>query len=371
MMLRPQVAAPTHVARLAALGLAITGAGLFAIAKPALETPAQQGTPTIAITPAIELALDVPVSVQTEAPPIALTSSRSVSLVFTAQRSTWMKLENLAIPGEKTDADGVVRAAFPAHAAPMHTSEDYTEVAIAPVALADVPAAYRERLGDKIIVDGACTAYITGFAIVARLTGSPGYAGDDEEWNAASVMKHGSPVLAAKLDRCDGTLARDGQLPPAATPAVVKNDADTVAKAKRLLLRSDKARATTKEWAGFYTDGPNDSNWAAHAATQWKTQMLIHPTTRETWVSIHAHQLEGCGMPHVNVFALYRVADDGSLVGGTIDLGSIETIEQLVDLDGDGQWEIVGKPWLGGRVVSDRDGAALERLDEPFYGCPC
>lgn len=382
MLLRPHVAAPTHVARLTALGIAFAGAGLFAMAKPALETPVPQGTPTIAmIQPIDDIALDVPIAVQTEAPPIAKTSSRSVAMVFTAQGATWMKLENLAVHGEDTDMDGVPRSAFPKHGPVRHAREEYVETAIAPIAIEDVAASYADRLGDKIIVDGTCTTYITGFAVVARLTGSPGYVGDDtsDEWTADSVMKYGAPMIAAKLGDCSGTLARDATLPPAAEPRALKEgDAKLVSAAKRMLLASKAAKATTTEWNGFYKDSELFTNdvehrkgWAAHSATTWKTQMFVHPTTNETWISIHANQLEGCGMPHVNVWGLYRVGTDGSLTAIEADLGDIEKIDQIVDLDGDGMWEVVGTAWLGNTLVNDIKGTTLEKLESPFYGCAC
>ena len=375
MPLRPQIAAPTHVARLTAIGLAFAGAGLFAVAKPALETPAQQGTPTIAIAmPADIIALDVPVASQTEAPPVSPTGSRSVAMVFTAQGATWMKLENLAVLGETTDMDGVPRAAVPKHGEIWHTREEWMEIATAPIAIEDVPLAHRERLGDKIIVDGTCTTYITGFAIVARLTGSPGYAGDDtsEEWTAKAVMEYGAPMIAAKLGDCTGTLARDATLPPAAKARTLKGtDANVIAQAKRMLLRSKEAKATTTEWNGFYKDQKPATTWMTDSATTWKTEMFVHPTTQQTWVSIHANQLEGCGSPHVNVWGLYRLEKDGTLTSFDASLGDIEKIDALIDLDGDGIVEVVGTAWLGNTLVNDVKGTTLERLDRPFYGCPC
>jgi hypothetical protein len=370
MMLRAQIATPTHVARLTALGIAFAGAGLFAIAKPALETPAQQGTPTIAIaSPSDTLLLDVPVASQTDAPPIGTLSSRSVAMVFTAQDSTWMKLENVAVLGEDTDSEGVPRIAMPKHGEIRHTREKWVEIAIAPLALEDVPAMHRERLGDKIMVDGTCTAYITGFAVVARLVGSPGYAGDDtsDEWRDDSVLRNGEPMIAARLDNCDGTLARDATLPPAATPRRVKDvDAKLVAKARRMLIHSAKGAETAKAWSA---NQDTRSTWDAEAT--WKTDMFVHPTTHETWISIHAHTNEGCGAPFANVWGLYRVEKDHSLTAMDVDLGDIEQIDQLIDFDGDGMWEVVGDEWLGEKRINDAKGNALDKLQRPFYGCPC
>jgi hypothetical protein len=377
MLLRPEIAAPTHIARLSAIGLAFAGAGLFAIAKPVLEAPVHQGTPTIQMTTSVDsITLDVPVATQTEAPPVSRESSRAVGMVFTAQGATWMKLENLQVFGEDTDMDGVRRSAFPKHGPIWHTTEDYVEVATAPIEIDDVPLAHRDRLGDKIIVDGSCVAYITGFHVVARLTGSPGYAGDDVNgaWSATSVMRYGAPMIAAKLDTCPGTLARDATLPEAAPAKAHKDDdAKLVAQAKRMLLRSKDAHATTKEWNSYYENAAEEwtKGWARHPSTEWKTMTFTHPVTHETWISIHANQLEGCGSPHVNVWGLYRVEKDGTLTSFDAKLGDIQRIDTLVDLDGDGVVEVVGKAWLGDLLVNDVHGTTLEKLELPFYGCAC
>ncbi|MFN0248595.1 MAG: hypothetical protein ACKV2T_17010 [Kofleriaceae bacterium] len=376
MPLRPGIAAPTHISRLSAIGLAFAGAGLFAIAKPVLEAPVHQGTPTIQTpTPVDTITLEVPVAAQTEAPPVSRESSRTVAMVFTAQGATWMKLESLRVLGEDTGMDGVPRAAFPKHGTIRHTTEDYVEIATAPIAIDDVPPAHRDRLGDKIIVDGSCVAYITGFYVVARLTGSPGYAGDDvdADWSGKSIMRYGAPMIAAKLDTCQGTLARDAQLPPAAEAELKENEKAIVAKAKHLLVRSKEAHAATKEWNSHYENAAEEwtKGWAAHPSTDWKAQMFTHPVTHETWISIHANQLEGCGSPHVNVWGLYRVELDGTLTSFDAKLGDIRTIDKLIDLDGDGVVEVVGKAWLGDTLVNDVNGTTLETLDLPFYGCPC
>lgn len=375
MVLRPEIAAPTHIARLTAIGLAATGAGLFAIARPALEAPRQQGTATIAIATEPEITFDVPpIASQVEAPPASRMASRSVAMVFTAAGASWMKLENLALPGATTDMDGVPRSAWPTHGKIEHTREDWVETATAPIALEDVPAAHRERLGSAVIVDGTCTAHITGFAIVARLTGDTGYAGDDTgaEWTGRSVMRYGSPMIAAKLDGCSGALARDATLPPAAKALTIDvADAKLVAQARRMLVRTKAARAATEEWRAHFGDQAPPTSWAASEATEWKTQMFVHPTTHQTWISVHANQLESCGTPHINVWGLYRVEKDGTLTGFDVSLGAIETIDGLVDFDGDGMVEVVGKAWLGEILVNDTKGATLEKLELPFYGCPC
>ena len=76
-------------------------------------------------------------------------------------------------------------------------------------------------------------------------------------------------------------------------------------------------------------------------------------------------------MPHVNLWGLYRVEKDGTLTSFDTSLGQIEQIDRLVDLDGDGMWEVIGTEWLGTTLVNDAKGTTLEQLDQQFYGCPC
>src|SRR6185369_11640136 len=95
---------------------------------------------------------------------------------------------------------------------------------------ANVPVAYRRWLGQRVTVDGTCSANVTGFAVVARLTGDTGYAGiDDEHWTARNVLEHGHPMLAATLDGCHGTFARDAALAPVVIPKVLADNAKLAA----------------------------------------------------------------------------------------------------------------------------------------------
>ncbi len=97
--------------------------------------------------------------------------------------------------------------------------------AYASVAASQLPARLHDWIGKRVMVDGTCAANVVGFAKIARLSGDTAYAGvsgpdaDDphapNQWTAATVMEHGATMLAAKLDRCTGTWARDAALPPA------------------------------------------------------------------------------------------------------------------------------------------------------------
>jgi hypothetical protein len=53
-------------------------------------------------------------------------------------------------------------------------------------------------------------------------------------------------------------------------------------------------------------------------------------------------------------------------------LGELETIDAIVDLEGDGELEVIGKPWLGtDRILMRASGEVLDQIALSFAGCPC
>ena len=286
-----------------------------------------------------------------EAPP---THSLQLQVVFRVAGSTYMKLADL-------DA-----STLPKHAAVRVVREDYIDAALARVRDADVPDAERAWAGRDVLVDNICHAKVTGFAIVARLTGDTAYAGvDAEAWSAETLLDKGSVILAARLDQCTGSWARDASLPLAVVPEEIR-DATLASKARALVIASEPGSDTQKQWREFEQRGM----WFDQAT--FATRVLRHPITGETWVSVHAHQDHGCGEPDVNVWGLFRVERDGSLTAVALRHLELDTIDQLLDVDGDGSFEILGRPWLGlDRVLETAAGQELDRLVLPYYGCPC
>lgn len=356
-MLRPVIAAPTHpyLVRLIAFGFgcAVVGAAVLLARHAAPERPV--GMPTIAIGYTTPVTASEPVVAPEDPPPPAL--STQVGLVFTAKGATYMKLASLA--------DG----AMPKHGKPVHSTDEYVETAVARVEPEDVAAAHRAWLGKRITVDGTCTATVVGFAVVSRLVGDPGYAGLEEEtWSARSVMEQGAKSLAARLDNCaGGTLARDAALSPIAVLEEITNPALAVA-AKAQLVRSRDARAAQDEW----TRAEQPGTWFENEGTETTAHVLRHPRTGVTWVSVHLYYGGGCGLPNLSVWGLYRVDADGTLTRAATKLGELTKIEQLVDIDGDGELEVLGRPWLGvERTVQAADGKTLQDLTLPFFSCPC
>jgi hypothetical protein len=81
----------------------------------------------------------------------------------------------------------------------------------------------------------------------------------------------------------------------------------------------------------------------------------------------------GCGDAAVNVWGLYRVEHDGSLTAVQLHkLDDLWSISKLIDVDNDGEPELIGSDWLGlDTIVIRGSGDELERLSLAFFGCPC
>ncbi len=208
--------------------------------------------------------------------------------------------------------------------------------------------------------------------MVSRLTGDPAYA-DASSWTAASVMKAGRPVLAAKLDGCKGTLARDARLSPIVFPDV-RHDAALEKRGLDQLLRSPLAAETQRDWdrqlKELGSDQAAPERWTA--PDNIKTQVLRHPRTGATFVSVQIAVPTSCGAPEANIWALYRATDAGLVPVVERKMDDVQSIDQLVDLDGDGTFELLGSPWISNeQVILRATGQRLESLVTPFYGCPC
>jgi hypothetical protein len=244
-------------------------------------------------------------------------------------------------------------------------AEDGVQIAITPLRRRELPeslATWRDR---EVIVGGNCHAHVVAFAQIARLTGDPGYAGDDKPWSAASVVEHGDPLIAGKLDGCTGSWARAASESPAAV-GISAEAGPLVAAARVDLFAGELANQTQAEWR------------AAGLTGDWRTEVAItslvarHPVTNERWVVLHAKRGGGCGDHEVNILAAYRVNDDGSVTRISAKTVELDSIEQLVDIDGDGTFEVIGTTsWGLNRTFIDLHGNWLSTLPLQFYGCPC
>jgi hypothetical protein len=350
--LRPEVLPPAPSGRFFRTILLCDVLALFAIsAWNASYLHVRSPTTVIAAQEARVVAASVPGT----APQAQGTSE--LLFVFRAGGATYVRL-----------ADGADE--LPAHGTPQFFDDDDGTAVIAPIADADVPGRYRRYRGARFRVDQGCEASVRGFAIVARLVGDPGYAGiEDAAWTTRSVMRHGATFVAARIDGCaTGTYGRDARLPKILTPDELTDD-ELVDVARRALLASGAAAEAQVAWRSAAMPG----RWYDHVDLDVK--VMRHPTTGITWVTVHASYVErDCAGPDVNLWGLFAVSRTGALEAVAVrKLDSIYSIDAVVDVEGDGDLELVGRSWLGLEtiLVDAKDEREIDRLRFPFFDCPC
>lgn len=327
--------------RLAEVAVPSLVLGSLALAATSLTPRPKTECMTAFTPPTLPIVVRVPVEVRVEAPPPAKrVESSEFALVFSVGKQHFVKLGS---------ADGIK------HGKAKHVKVDGMDAAIAKV------TAEHPWLGREVIVDGTCKAKVTELAIVARLEGW------DEQYTAKQVLDDGVPVLAGKLDGCDeGNYARPAALPPVIVPETIDDEA-LAAQAKELVLGSRAASETANEWLRDY----ERSDWQQDAS--WDIRVMKHPLTGVTWVSAHAYNEHGCGSPEVNIWGLFRVSADGKLTAAQLrNLGDMVRIGQIIDIEGDGEFELLGRPWLGTEaLLTHASGEAIDDVPLAFIGCPC
>jgi hypothetical protein len=253
---------------------------------------------------------------------------------------------------------------------PRLLDDDDVTAVIAPVAPAALPGELRGWLGREVVVDGACRARVVELAEVSRVTGDPSNPWDDEDggddearWTIERVMA-ANVVLAGRLDGCAGTWARAASFPGAAT--VARIDAPDLEAAARRDLLARSADDLESSWI----DQGGEGDW--REAADVVTSVFHHPLTDERWVFVQIRHGGGCGDPHLAQMAAYRASAGGS-VRKVADLEfAFDHIHELVDLDGDGQPELI----LGGGThaqVVDLANTHHASISVPhhYYGCGC
>ena len=343
------------------LGIAAVVAGLAASSPRPVTVDAPIALPAVATpSPVLPLAM----TPQPSAPPSPDVHSNQLMFVFEAGGATYLRLADVRSLEEEGDELPV-----PRHGKFRLSNDNYIDAAIAPVADRSVPLMHLVWKDRKVKVDNRCEASVIGFAVVARVVGDPGWA-NLEKWSAAGIMKAGKKMLVAKLDGCSGSFARDATLPDIVRPTQLHDPALEEA-ARAALIASAPARETQREWDEQWS--PADGKvrpW--HKEATMTTEVLRHPHTGVTFVSVQGRVQGGCGAPQANVWGLFRV-DGGTLVPVQLrKLDDLETIDALIDVDDDGDFEMLGKPWLPyGMQLIRADGKPLEALSVPFLGCPC
>lgn len=189
---RPMV----HVAAVVA-GVALTGAALVFAASALV--PADEPVASSAPRPDALLVPPAPVAAPVAAAPPA--GAQPLALVFRAGGASYLSLADLP------DGDDHADTLDPPPYGALRRSRDPGGVtaAIAAVAEGDVPAGYQRWLGRRVGVDDVCTATVVGFAVVARRASARGRTAPRTD----AVLRGGHAVLAARLDGCTGSYARE------------------------------------------------------------------------------------------------------------------------------------------------------------------
>jgi hypothetical protein len=258
---------------------------------------------------------------------------------------------------------------LPAHGPLVFTtSAEGEEAVVAEVALSDVPATHRALVDHGVTVAGGCTARVLGFAIVARLSGDTAYAGASGTWDTASVWEHGAKALTARLDGCYGAYGRDASLRPI-QEAIPERDDAARGLALADFLGTEAVAAAQRDYEkqggkGSFQDADDEV---------LDVRVVRHPTTGVRWVMIFANVNEGCGGAQIHLAASYRIVADGRVALASLDtLDDMARVDHLVDLDGDGVFELVTHDWLGTSAqLRDAHGHILVESTVPYFGCPC
>jgi hypothetical protein len=335
------------------LGLALFGTtASLAMAmnrRPApLVIPVAQPMTTSVATPVPVLA-QVPVVTET-AEKIGRATRRDFGLVFESDGMPWLMLEDLGDDVKALPPHGKLR---------LVAKQEWSPDVFASVKPEDLPAAHQKWVDREVVVEGGCRARVKGFAIVSVLIGDVSYSGaEGKAWTAENVFDQGNRVLAAELDGCHGGYARDAALAPIAEGIVVDNPG-LAGEAREKFLEAKEV----EESLALLEEHPEAV----------VTKVVKHPVTGKVWVSVFAHYNEGCGGPQVDTWGLYGVDAKGNLQRERITkLEDISSIDRLIDVDGDGRFELVTSDWLGmSRLLRDEKGKTISELEIPFYGCPC
>lgn len=335
------------------------GCGLVGIAAGAIATavwmPAEVHTKTVVVEPRCEAApIVVPPPVAPAPPPAVPASSDEVALVVSVGGDTYLELDT--------------QGALPEHAAATLVSDSSPWMtAIAEVSAKHVPAYLHDWEQRTVRVDDACEARVTGFALIGRLTGNASDADPSlESWDADAVLDYGRPTLFARLDGCNGTFARDATRPAITVLADTSTQGDLAERALDRLATSKLVIDAQTAWR----EAGNDGNWYESSEAHVDTHVMRHPRTGELWVVVHAHRYGDCGDIGGNVVGLYRVDASGKLETVQEREGGFDRLEQVIDLEGDGELELVGSGTTYSSIER-ANGDSVRTLGVASYGCGC
>lgn len=252
--------------------------------------------------------------------------------------------------------------------------DGYTHSVVAPVSASALPATFADWKSREVFVNGTCRSRVVGFAEISRAAGDPegGYDKEGDEYIPGvwtiETLTAANVTLAAKLDgNCEGTWARATDH---SAPAVARSLEDPELEQDALadLLRNAEPQLTV-EWSEMGGEG----DWRDEVEVVTKT--YEHSLTGERWVFVQAHAgYGGCGDPSVSLMAAYRTGDDGTLVrAATLDYAH-STLRDVVDIDGDGQPEMMFGDDDASTTVVDLANRTADSIYVNSYaheGCGC
>jgi hypothetical protein len=287
------------------------------------------------------------------------------AMVFTVDGTAYLRLSTT----DRADDRGPAELIY----------EGESMAAVATVTKSAMPTELQSWMGKTVLVDGSCRARVVGFAEVSRVAGEPPgsdayYYSDPEdrpeekpEWNLENVVE-ANVTLAARLDGCtDGTWARSTEHAPAIVARVTEAP-DLEQKALAQLLAEADADDTTKQ---AWTDMGGEGDWRDDADVDVTT--FVHPESGESWIFAQASTGGGgCGSPTASAMAAYKVGDDGKVRKVTNLDHAFSTIRGVVDIDGDGEPELLLGEGDATELV-DLTGESRDSIsiDYHSYGCGC
>ena len=296
------------------------------------------------------------------------------ALVFDFDGQSYVAIDLVEQPSPWNEED-TTKAEFPAHGQLRLIGEpDYPNGVIASLEakdLADDVAAWRDH---PLLIDNRCDAKVTDFALIGLISGEPIYFLDEAEMKdkrkqAKAVLRYSNAVIAGRLDGCKvtGGIARSASLPLALQAQSVRDD-DAIERARKLMLASD---VSAKAQRTYQEDTGETRKWWTDEYLTKNDKIFRHPRTGKTLVSVQLGNDGGCGSPQINLWGLYELAADGQLKPlQVIDTGSTHSIDEAIDLDGDGTFEFLVDDYNAATVLS-MDNKSLRVLERPFYGCSC
>lgn len=350
--LKAEVVAPVRHRRTLVIatltGLIGTTAGLLACV---VWLPPRIKTVVIASPPERQIEVHQ-VQVPVVVPPAPSPRASEVELVFSVRGETYVEIDTTELPK---------------HGTPTLVEDDPALVSIATVAAKDLPDEVRAWKQRTVTIDGTCEARVTGFAVIARLRGNATDASDQlTSWTAQSVMEYGRPMLAARIDGCTGTFARDAALPAI---TVLQDTAAPGDLAERAVERFVASRLVVDAQDTWRKAG-NDGTWYEASDAHLDTHVMRHPRTGVMWIVIHAYRYGDCGEVGGNVLGIYRVEADGSLFTVQVRGGGMGQLDRVIDLEGDGELELVGSGPLE-TMIDRTNGETVRDLGVMSYGCGC